>query len=67
MHHSSKALTAILAALSSGLAWAAADSSVQVYGVLDTGVYIHHASNGSTVTEMASGITKGSRWGCLLD
>lgn len=63
MHHSSKALTAILAALSSSLAWAAADSSVQIYGVLDTGVYIHRASNGNTVTEMASGITKGSRWG----
>lgn len=38
-------------------------SSVKLYGVLDTGVYAHHASSGQTVVEMASGITKGSRFG----
>lgn len=30
---------------------------------MDTGVYAHHASNGKTIVEMASGITKGSRFG----
>lgn len=37
--------------------------NIKLYGIVDTGVYVHHASNGTTVVDMASGITKGSRWG----
>lgn len=60
----SKTAVLVLSALTWGAAIAAApSSSVKLYGVLDTGVYAHHASNGQTIVEMASGITKGSRFG----
>lgn len=60
----SKTAVLVLSALTCGAAIAAApSSSVKLYGVLDTGVYAHHASNGQTIVEMASGITKGSRFG----
>lgn len=60
----SKTAVLVLFALTCGAAMAAEpSSSVKLYGVLDTGVYAHHASSGQTVVEMASGITKGSRFG----
>lgn len=60
----SKTTALVLCAFSSSLAFAAEPASnVTLYGVLDTGVYAHHASNGKTIVEMASGITKGSRFG----
>lgn len=60
----SKTAVLVLSALTWGAAIAAApSSSVKLYGVLDTGVYAHHASDGQTIVEMASGITKGSRFG----
>lgn len=60
----SKTAILVFSALSCSAAFAAEPASnVKLYGVLDTGVYAHHASNGSTVVEMASGITKGSRFG----
>ena len=60
----SKTTALILCAFSGSLAFAAEPASnVTLYGVLDTGVYAHHASNGKTIVEMASGITKGSRFG----
>ena len=60
----SKTADLVLFALTCGAAMAAEpSSSVKLYGVLDTGVYAHHASSGQTVVEMASGITKGSRFG----
>lgn len=63
MNHKSLALAVLAASLSGAQAFAASESSVELYGVIDTGVYVHHASNGHTVAEMASGITKGSRFG----
>lgn len=60
----SKTTALVLCAFSGSLAFAAEPASnVALYGVLDTGVYAHHASNGKTIVEMASGITKGSRFG----
>ncbi|MBS6958619.1 MAG: porin [Proteobacteria bacterium] len=60
----SKTTALVLCAFSGSLAFAAEPASnVTLYGVLDTGVYAHHASNGKTIVEMASGITKGSRFG----
>lgn len=60
----SKTTAFVLCAFSGSLAFAAEPASnVALYGVLDTGVYAHHASNGKTIVEMASGITKGSRFG----
>ena len=60
----SKTSVLVLSALTCGAARAAEPtSSVKLYGVLDAGVYAHHASNGQTIVEMASGITKGSRFG----
>lgn len=60
----SKTAVLVLFALTCGAAMAAEpSSSVKLYGVLDTGVYAYHASSGQTVVEMASGITKGSRFG----
>lgn len=60
----SKTTALVLCAFSGTLAFAAEPASnVTLYGVLDTGVYAHHASNGKTIVEMASGITKGSRFG----
>lgn len=57
----SKTTALVLCAFSGSLAFAAEPASnVTLYGVLDTGVYAHHASNGKTIVEMASGITKGS-------
>ena len=49
----SKTAVLVLSALTCGAAIAAApSSSVKLYGVLDTGVYAHHASNGQTIVEM---------------
>ena len=60
----SKTTALVLCAFSGSLAFAAEPASnVALYGALDTGVYAHHASNGKTIVEMASGITKGSRFG----
>ena len=60
----SKTTALVLCAFSGSFAFAAEPASnVTLYGVLDTGVYAHHASNGKTIVEMASGITKGSRFG----
>lgn len=60
----SKTTALVLCAFNGSLAFAAEPASnVALYGVLDTGVYAHHASNGKTIVEMASGITKGSRFG----
>lgn len=60
----SKTTALVLCAFSGSLAFAVEPASnVTLYGVLDTGVYAHHASNGKTIVEMASGITKGSRFG----
>lgn len=60
----SKTTALVLCAFSGSLAFAAEPASnLTLYGVLDTGVYAHHASNGKTIVEMASGITKGSRFG----
>lgn len=60
----SKTTALVFCAFSGSLAFAAEPASnVTLYGVLDTGVYAHHASNGKTIVEMASGITKGSRFG----
>lgn len=60
----SKTTALVLCAFSGSLAFAAEPASnVALYGVLDTGVYAHHASNGKTIVEMASGITKDSRFG----
>lgn len=60
----SKTTALVLCVFSGSLAFAAEPASnVTLYGVLDTGVYAHHASNGKTIVEMASGITKGSRFG----
>ena len=60
----SKTTALVLCAFSGSLAFAAEPASnVALYGVLDTGVYAHQASNGKTIVEMASGITKGSRFG----
>lgn len=60
----SKSTALVLSAFSCSLAFAATPASnVTLYGVVDTGVYAHHASNGKTIVEMASGITKGSRFG----
>ena len=54
----SKTTALVLCAFSGSLAFAAEPASnVTLYGVLDTGVYAHHASNGKTIVEMASGIT----------
>lgn len=64
MQNRSKLMVA--AALSVGFmgpVFAAQADNIKLYGVVDTGVYVHHASNGTTVVDMASGITKGSRWG----
>ena len=38
-------------------------SKLKLYGLIDSGVYFHHASHQNSITEMESGITKGSRWG----
>ena len=60
----SKTTALVLCAFRGCLEFAAEPASnVALYGVLDTGVYAHHASNGKTIVEMASGITKGSRFG----
>jgi len=60
----SKTTALVLCAFSGSLAFAAEPASnVTLYGCIDTGVYAHHASNGKTIVEMASGITKGSRFG----
>ncbi|WP_370748816.1 porin [Parasutterella sp.] len=63
----SKKLTFVLVlsaySILSGTAFATDHSQVKLYGVIDTGIYAHHSSNGSSVVEMASGITKGSRFG----
>lgn len=39
------------------------DSGFRFYGVVDAGIYINHTSNSVTVTDITSGVTKGSRWG----
>ncbi len=56
----------LASALSVGLigqVFAAQAGNVKLYGIVDTGVYVHHSSNEATVVDLASGITKGSRWG----
>lgn len=57
------AVAAAVAAASAGAAHA--QSSVTLYGIIDTGVTYVNNTAGSSQVSMASGINQGSRWGLL--
>lgn len=58
-----KVLVGVIAALVS--AGVFAQSSVTLYGIIDTGVTYVNNTAGSSQVSMASGINQGSRWGLL--